>query len=692
MFLGRRLRGVSLFVLAISLLLSTMQGVQTAGAVAASPGSVEFLNYTGMITSVGAVTPSGTNDFTHEMWIKPTALVVNREEILFTTGTNRTTASSTTEGDCNSLTLGLWGNKPAFTFGHWKSNTEPAISGTLANGGVYMSNTALTAKWYHIAVTRTSHVITLWVDGVSVASSGDRTVWPACATATGNPNYSTSDFNFSDIGLYFGEGYYGRISNYRYTRLSAKYTANFTPPTTAPTSTSANEWVAPFDYTLNSTYELINNGVTTSPFTVTPAGSGPSGNGTIVAGSVVSREFTPFSKFTPTFTWASVSKNVGDSNFTLAAPTPSTPGTFTYSSATTSVISLSGTTATVGNAGTSIITATFTPTNTVDYNSTTTTMTITVVGSGQTIAFGALTDKIISDTPPNLSATASSGLTVAFTSATTGVCTVSGTTVTLVAPGTCTINANQAGNGTYAAAPQVQQSFGVSYATQTLTFGALADKIISETPPTLSATATSGLTVAFTSATTGVCTVSGTTVTLVAPGTCTINANQAGDATRAAAPQVQRSFSIAYLTQTISFDALAGATLGVSSAPLIRGSASSGLGMTFSSTTPGVCSVSGTTISMLNPGTCIISASQAGNGTYSAAANVTQSFAITAKPDDGQKELMAILTLLPELASISKNIGDLAVTSMTRCVKGKLVKKVKKGAKCPKTYRKVTGS
>jgi hypothetical protein len=221
---------------------------------------------------------------------------------------------------------------------------------------------------------------------------------------------------------------------------------------------------------------------------------------------------------------------------------------------------------------------------------------------------------------------------------------------------------------------------------QTITFGALADKIISDTPPTLSATASSGLTVAFTSATTGVCTVSGTSVTFVGPGTCTINANQAGDATRAAAPQVQRSFAIAYLTQTISFDALTGATLGVSSAPLIRGSASSGLGVTYSSATPGVCAVSGSIISMLNPGTCTISASQAGNGTYSAAATVSQSFSITAKPDDGQKELMEILTLLPGLASISKNIGDLAVNNMGKCVKGKLIKRVKLGAKCPKGY------
>ena len=62
-----------------------------------------------------------------------------------------------------------------------------------------------------------------------------------------------------------------------------------------------------------------------------------------------------------------------------------------------------------------------------------------------------------------MTATASSGLAVAFSAAgsSAGVCTVSGSTVSLVGSGTCTINANQAGNASYLAAPQVQQSFAV---------------------------------------------------------------------------------------------------------------------------------------------------------------------------------------------------------------------------------------
>ncbi|WP_175481575.1 beta strand repeat-containing protein, partial [Rhodanobacter glycinis] len=66
-------------------------------------------------------------------------------------------------------------------------------------------------------------------------------------------------------------------------------------------------------------------------------------------------------------------------------------------------------------------------------------------------------------TTPTLTASATSGLTVTFTSTTTTVCTISsGGALAFIAAGTCTIDANQAGNGAYAAAPQVSQSFTVN--------------------------------------------------------------------------------------------------------------------------------------------------------------------------------------------------------------------------------------
>ncbi len=64
--------------------------------------------------------------------------------------------------------------------------------------------------------------------------------------------------------------------------------------------------------------------------------------------------------------------------------------------------------------------------------------------------------------PLTLSAESSSDSAVTLTSATPSVCTVSGTTATFGTAGTCTIDASQSGNSTYAAASQVAQSFTVN--------------------------------------------------------------------------------------------------------------------------------------------------------------------------------------------------------------------------------------
>ena len=80
--------------------------------------------------------------------------------------------------------------------------------------------------------------------------------------------------------------------------------------------------------------------------------------------------------------------------------------------------------------------------------------------------------------------------------------------------------------------------------------------------------------------------------------------------------------------QTITFNPLADATLAQS--PLsISATASSGLGVVFSSLTASTCSVTGTSVSLLDLGTCTIRAAQSGDGvTYGAAANVDRSFTV----------------------------------------------------------------
>ena len=167
--------------------------------------------------------------------------------------------------------------------------------------------------------------------------------------------------------------------------------------------------------------------------------------------------------------------------------------------------------------------------------------------ANQTITFNALGDKLVTDAPFAVSATASSGLPVSFASLTPTICTVSGSTVTLVATGTCTIRATQAGNGSFNPAPPVSQSFAVksnAKSNQTITFNKPSNKALGDLPFALSASASSGLPVSFTANTPGVCTVSGNTVTLVALGTCSITATQDGNALINPATPVTQSFSV----------------------------------------------------------------------------------------------------------------------------------------------------
>ncbi len=260
--------------------------------------------------------------------------------------------------------------------------------------------------------------------------------------------------------------------------------------------------------------------------------------------------------------------------------------------------------------------------------------TLTVVKTNQTITFnpqGAQTYVPGGVFTINPLATSTSGLAVTYSSLTSAVCTVSGINVNILAAGTCTIAANQPGDGVYNAAPQVTQGVNIAKRNQAITFGAISSKTFNASPLAVSASATSGLAVVFTSATTGVCTVSGTSVTFVTVGTCTIDADQPGDANTNAAPQVPQSFLITQGVQIISFPAIGtqslGATINVSA------TASSGLTVSIASQTTSVCTVSGSSVTMISVGQCTLQATQAGNANYSAAAPVQQSFSVIGSPN-----------------------------------------------------------
>jgi hypothetical protein len=230
----------------------------------------------------------------------------------------------------------------------------------------------------------------------------------------------------------------------------------------------------------------------------------------------------------------------------------------------------------------------------------------------QIIAFPAIPSTSFSAGTVTLTATASSGLAVTYTSATPAVCSVSGSTVSLLAVGNCGIVAHQAGNTFYLAAPAVGRNFTITGATQTINFPNPGDQTYG-TPLTLVATATSGLPVSFKAATPAICSVSGTTATMINSGVCTIQATQAGSSTWIAATPVLQSFTVHHELQTLNFPAIPTQLLSTGTVAL-SASASSGLPVTFASSTSTVCTVSGTTATLLAGGTCTITATQAGNG------------------------------------------------------------------------------
>ncbi|PTR01411.1 gliding motility-associated-like protein [Mucilaginibacter yixingensis] len=83
-------------------------------------------------------------------------------------------------------------------------------------------------------------------------------------------------------------------------------------------------------------------------------------------------------------------------------------------------------------------------------------------------------------------------------------------------------------------------------------------------------------------------------------------------------------------TQTITFNALAGATYG--DAPItLTGTASSGLTVTYNSSNTAVATVSGNTVTIVGAGSTTITAAQAGDGNYTAATSVPQTLNVATK-------------------------------------------------------------
>jgi outer membrane protein OmpA-like peptidoglycan-associated protein len=215
------------------------------------------------------------------------------------------------------------------------------------------------------------------------------------------------------------------------------------------------------------------------------------------------------------------------------------------------------------------------------------------------------------------------------------VCTISAGVVSIIGAGICTLDANQAGNGSYYAAAQVQQSFQVvNVQSVTFTSAAPSEAQVGVSNYTPTASATSGLVAQITvdaSSTAGACSISGGVVSFTGAGTCILDASQSGGVnggvTYAPSAQVTQSFII-QPTGAVTFVTAAptNATVGGSVYDVEAETTVVGPTVAITSGTPVVCSVlqvaigteSEAFVTMLDGGVCTLDATDGVNSAVQA--------------------------------------------------------------------------
>ena len=267
-------------------------------------------------------------------------------------------------------------------------------------------------------------------------------------------------------------------------------------------------------------------------------------DGTVDIGALESSDITPV-QVTPAITWA----NPADITYGTALGSQQLDATASYDGST-----VQGTFAYIPAAGTILnasqgqtLAVTFSPADTVDYTTATKSVSINVNKAGQTISFTAPSSPIsfVPNEQVTLDATGGgSGNPVVFSidASSTGTGSISGNVLTVTAAGSFVLDANQAGNSNYNPATQVQETLVVNKANQTIDFGPLAGQTYGVAPITLTATSSSNLPVSYT-VISGPATISGSVLTITGAGLVDVEADQAGNATYAAATPVDESFT-----------------------------------------------------------------------------------------------------------------------------------------------------
>ena len=191
--------------------------------------------------------------------------------------------------------------------------------------------------------------------------------------------------------------------------------------------------------------------------------------------------------------------------------------------------------------------------------------------------------------------------------------------------------------GRVAVAVVLSMGLAVSAVSVASAAGTKANTITASTPPvagsvhgsyTPTASATSGDQVVITldNTSTG-CSISGGRVSFTKSGTCRVDFNDSGNATYAAASQVQQSIRL-YSANTIAASkAPAAGSAGGSYTPNASVTSGDQVVITLNNTSTG-CSISGGKVSFIEAGTCRVDFNDAGNSSFAAASQVQQNIKV----------------------------------------------------------------
>ncbi len=190
--------------------------------------------------------------------------------------------------------------------------------------------------------------------------------------------------------------------------------------------------------------------------------------------------------------------------------------------------------------------------------------------------------------------------------------------------GTCDVVATKAADNNYNAASSASTAVSMTVATQTT--------LVVDDPGSLAFGSTTTLTTSGGSGTGAVtfdiggstgCSLSGDDLTITDnTGSCAVTATKAADANYMVATSASQTITMVKADQTIGAISPTSGSVLAGSAALSPTTASSGLAVVFASTTPAVCTVSGTNVIYNIEGTCSVTANQAGDANYNAAPQV----------------------------------------------------------------------